>query len=386
MPSPRRSPLIEAKLLRQVGDGNAPAAFGHGLVLMLVSLARAVACGLCCSPRFPSVNVNHVVLGVSSLRDPVGLGWPGLERFDRRTLFARAGRLALGASAALAVQGSGASLARAARSGRLQQLRRGFSGRVVSRADRGYRRARRLFNAPFDAVKPTAVAFCETVADVRKTVRWAKRHGVRIAARSGGHSYGGYSSTRGLVVDVGRLDQVVVDVDASTALVGAGSRLIDVYAALWEQGVAIPAGSCPSVGIAGLALGGGHGFSSRKFGLTCDSLLAATMVSAAGKVVRCSASENEDLFWALRGGVGGNFGIVTDLTFRVHPVNEVATFRVQWPWEQAAIAVDAWQAFAPLMLPMSCSRSSTCVRRRGMARACSRPSARPGSSSGLRMS
>ncbi len=268
-----------------------------------------------------------------------------MERFDRRTLLARSGRLVLGAGVALAAGGS--AVAWAAPGRRLRQLRRSLAGDVLARGERGYRGARRVFNSRFDAVRPLGVALCESVADVRKAVRWARRHDVRIAARSGGHSYGGYSTTRGLIIDVGRLDQIDVDVDAGTARVGAGGRLINVYAALWEHGITIPGGSCPTVGIAGLALGGGHGFSSRKLGLTCDNILAATMVTAAGRRVRCSDTENADLLWALKGGGGGNFGIVTDLTFRVHPVSDVATFRIRWPWEQAAVAIEAWQAFAP---------------------------------------
>ncbi|MGI9657301.1 MAG: FAD-binding oxidoreductase [Gaiellaceae bacterium] len=269
-----------------------------------------------------------------------------MERFDRRTLLARAGRFAVGTGVALAV-GGGVGAAWAAAERRIRQLRKGFKGDVLVPGNAGYRNARRLFNTRFDAVRPTAVALCETVADVRKAVRWGRRHNVRMAARSGGHSYGGYSTTRGLIVDVGRLNRIRVDVAAGTARVGAGARLIDVYAALWEQGVTIPAGSCPTVGIAGLALGGGHGLSSRKLGLTCDNLLGATMVTAAGKRVRCSDTQNDDLYWALRGGGGGNFGIVTELTFRVHPVSDVTTFHIQWPWDQAAMVVEAWQAFAP---------------------------------------
>ena len=254
--------------------------------------------------------------------------------------------MAAGASV-VALAAGGSAAAWGAPRLRLRQLRRGFRGDVLARGQQGYRDARRVFNSRFDAVRPIGVALCESVGDVRKAVRWARRHDVRVAMRSGGHSYGGYSTTRGLVVDVGRLDQIDVDVDARTARIGAGSRLINVYAALWEHGVTIPAGSCPTVGLAGLALGGGHGFASRKLGLTCDNILAATVVTAAGRRIRCSESENADLLWALKGGGGGNFGVVTDLTFRTHPVSDVTTFRIRWPWEQAAIAIDAWQAFAP---------------------------------------
>src|SRR5207247_7511275 len=166
-------------------------------------------------------------------------------------------------------------------------------------------------------------------------------------ARGGGHSYGGYSTTPGVVIDVSRIAGVQVVPTGRTATVGAGARLIDVYDALWRHGLTIPAGSCATVGIAGLTLGGGVGFSARQLGLTCDRLHSAQVVLASGTAVRCSAAEHRDLFWALRGGGGGNFGIVTHFTFRPAPVDKVATFSIEWPWAQAEQAVAAWQKFAP---------------------------------------
>src|SRR5207247_6096094 len=162
----------------------------------------------------------------------------------------------------------------------------------------------------------------------------ARRHALRIVARSGGHSYGGYSTTPGVVVDVSRLKAVALD-RHGRAVVGAGARLIDVYETLAQHGRTVPAGSCPSVGIAGLALGGGVGFAARKFGLTCDNLLQATIVTASGRALVCNAHEHADLYWALRGGGGGNFGIVTRLVFRTHPVANVATCTLEWPWADA---------------------------------------------------
>jgi FAD/FMN-containing dehydrogenase len=123
--------------------------------------------------------------------------------------------------------------------------------------------------------------------------------------------------------------------------------LIDVYEQLWRHGVTIPAGTCPSVGIAGLALGGGIGYSSRKLGLTCDNVRALRIVTAAGRTLECSSGQHPDLFWACRGGGGGNFGIVTRFTFRVHPVANVTTYVIDWPWSDAPAAVAAWQRFAP---------------------------------------
>jgi FAD/FMN-containing dehydrogenase len=258
----------------------------------------------------------------------------------RGELLARGGRLAL----ALPLAGP---LAWAAPpTGIFAELARLLQGDVVVRGDTGYDRARVLYNTRFDAATPRAIAFCESLRDVERTVQWARRHEVRIVPRSGGHSYGGYSTTPGVIVDVSRLDKVSVDA-RHRAAIGAGTRLIDVYDRLWQRRRTVPAGTCPTVGIAGLTLGGGIGLAARKFGLTCDNLLEATVVLATGAAVTCNAREHADLYWALRGGGGGNFGIVTRLVFRTHPVNQVATYALEWPWSEARRVVAAWQRLAP---------------------------------------
>jgi FAD/FMN-containing dehydrogenase len=229
----------------------------------------------------------------------------------------------------------------------LRDLRHGLVGDVVTPSSAGYDQARLLYSTRFDAIRPEAIVFCETVGDVAHTIRWARRHGVPLAMRSGGHSYGGYSTTKGVVLDVSRLNRVQVDAAARRAVVGAGAQLVDVYAALAAEGLMIPAGTCPSVGIAGLALGGGHGYAVRKLGLTCDALEGLTIVTAAPEVLRCDARRHADLFWACRGGGGGNFGVVTSFTFRATPVGEVSTYVLEWPWEQAREVAAAWQDFAP---------------------------------------
>ena len=229
----------------------------------------------------------------------------------------------------------------------LGELQREIAGTVVAPGSSGYERVRHLYNTRFDAFRPLAVVECAGVADVQKTIRWSRRHGIRIAARSGGHSYGGYSSAPGgVVVDVSRLARISVGA-GHTAKVGAGAKLIDVYAGLWQHGVTIPAGSCATVGIGGQVLGGGVGFLSRKLGTTSDNLLALTLVTADGSARTCSAHENADLYWASRGGGGGNFVIATDLTFRTTPVTTVSTFAAEWPWAQAKRVISAWQAWAP---------------------------------------
>ena len=176
---------------------------------------------------------------------------------------------------------------------------------------------------------------------------FVSRFGLPLAPRGGGHSYAGYSTTTGLVVDVTRMSKVMVDAGTGIATVGAGARLIDVYAALAQYGMVLPAGSCPTVGIAGLTMGGGIGVLDRKFGLTCDNLLAAQVVTADGRVLNCDATHEPDLFWALRGGGGGNFGVVTSFTFQAHPVSTLSIFTLNWPWSSAADMVDAWQNWAP---------------------------------------
>lgn len=195
--------------------------------------------------------------------------------------------------------------------------------------------------------RPKAVAYVDGVDDVRKAVDWARESEVPIVARNGGHSYAGYSTVDGLVADLTRMNAVEVDSSAEVARIGAGSLLIDVYDALAQRGVTIPAGSCPTVGVTGLTLGGGIGLSGRKLGLTCDSLLEVELVTASGEILTANERENPDLFWACRGGGGGNFGIVTALEFRVHPVSDVAIYSFQWRWQDAPAVFDAWQGWAP---------------------------------------
>ena len=263
-----------------------------------------------------------------------------MERYGRRDLVARGGRL-VGAGAALALGLSPESRA----AGRLDQLDRALRGPLLRPGQAGYGAARRPWNARFDDVLPQAVAQPLDTADVQVIVRWAVAHDERLAVRSGGHSYAGLSSGTGLLVDLGRLASVGV-LPGGRAAVGAGATLGDVYGALWTAGGrTIPAGSCPTVGVAGLALGGGHGFAARAFGLACDSLRAVRIVTADGQAHDVSAASRPNLFWALRGGGAGSFGIVTRLTFATRKVGTVTTFALRWPWAAAADAIAAWQAF-----------------------------------------
>src|SRR5687768_3153636 len=224
----------------------------------------------------------------------------------------------------------------------LRELRAAVKGRVL--VPRGS--ASLVYNTRFEGRRPDAVVQVRDTADVAAAVRWANRFDVRVVARSGGHSYAGYCTTGdGVVLDLSRLRGIRVS--RGRATVGPAAQLIDVQRALTRRGVTVPSGSCPTVGIAGLALGGGHGLAGRRFGLTSDNLLAARVVTADGRVRHVDADTNEDLFWALRGGGGGNFGVVTSLTLRTHRAAGAAYFLVSWPWSQAGEAIAAWQRVAP---------------------------------------
>jgi FAD/FMN-containing dehydrogenase len=230
---------------------------------------------------------------------------------------------------------------------RLRALQHAVAGQVLTRSSPGFAGARALFNERFDGIQPLALLKAAKTNDVAQAVRWAEKYGIRLVARSGGHSYGGYSTAAGgLVVDLGRLNGIALG-PGRTATIGAGARLIDVYARLAAAGVTIPGGSCPTVGISGLALGGGIGFASRLFGTTSDNVLSLRIVTSDGRVGVCDPHTNPDLYWACRGGGGGNFGVVTSFVFRTHAVSRASYFVVSWPWSSAGDAVRAWQAFAP---------------------------------------
>lgn len=228
----------------------------------------------------------------------------------------------------------------------LAGLAKDLDGNVVRPGDEAWAAARQLYNTRFDSLTPTAVAYVAHADDVRTTLSYARAHKVPVAIRNGGHSYAGWSSGNGrLIVDISKIAKVRAS--GNEAVIGAGAKLIDVYRALAAKGVTIPAGSCPSVGVSGLTLGGGHGVVSRAYGLTCDSLTQATLITADGKELTADADENKDLFWALRGAGNGNFGVVTELRFRTHPAPQAVTANLTWPWSRAAAVLAAWQEWGP---------------------------------------
>jgi FAD/FMN-containing dehydrogenase len=224
-------------------------------------------------------------------------------------------------------------------------LQEAVAGTVIRSGAPDYDSVRRPAMARFENVRPKAVVRCKTPADVSATISFARRIGLQIAIRSGGHSVAGRSSTEGIVVDVTPMSSV--SVEDGVATVGAGVRLGDLYDALQEHGLTIPAGCGPAVGIAGLTLGGGIGILGRRYGLTCDHLLRAQIVLADGSVVECDEHQHEELFWALRGAGGGNFGVVSSFVFGTVPAPPATVFDAVWPLDQASALVEAWQGCAP---------------------------------------
>jgi FAD/FMN-containing dehydrogenase len=257
---------------------------------------------------------------------------------NRRQLLVRG----VGAGAALAFPGWLA----AAVDPRVKSLAAAVRGPVLARGAAGYEGARLIFDSLYDGVHPLAVVQPLDAADVAAAVNWAAKTGVHVVARSGGHSYGGYSTVAGgVVVDLSKL--AGVSVSGGHAVVGPGARLGNIYNGLGAHGLAIPAGTCPSVGIGGHALGGGFGLASRAWGLASDNLVSVQIVTADGKILVADKTHHADLFWACRGGGGGNFGIVTRLVFRTHAVSQGSYFIATWPWAQAEQVVANFLTWAP---------------------------------------
>jgi FAD/FMN-containing dehydrogenase len=190
-------------------------------------------------------------------------------------------------------------------------------------------------------IRPAGIAVCVSPQDAATCVTWARENGAPFAVRSGGHSYAGFSTSDGLVIDVKGMRSVRVDAATGMATIAGGANNADIGAGLNAYGVYVPGGRCPTVGVSGLTLGGGWGFSCRHLGMTCDSLVSTEVVTASGDIVTASELENADLFWAVRGAGGGNFGVHSSFTFRVVPADEVTVFRLAWSGGDAAALVDA---------------------------------------------
>ena len=226
----------------------------------------------------------------------------------------------------------------------IEPLKAALRGQLIQPEDAAYDAARRVYNGMIDK-RPKLIVRAVDVADVMAAVRYGAENGLLTAIRGGGHNGAGLGTCDGgLVIDLSPMKGVRVDPAARTVRAGAGCVWGDVDHATHAFGMATPSGFISTTGVAGLTLGGGIGYLTRRYGLTIDNLLSVDMVLSDGRFVTASARENEDLFWAVRGG-GGNFGVVTSFEFRLHPVSTVQFGPTFWPLEQAADVLKSYREF-----------------------------------------
>ena len=233
-------------------------------------------------------------------------------------------------------------------------LAAGLAGSLARPGDASYNRVRITENPRWDAARPVGVLTAAKASDVASGLAFARKHGIPLALRAGGHSYPGYSAggapgtgvAPSLVIDSRGFKGVQFLAD-NQVRVGAGASLAQVYAAVGAKGRALAGGSCATVGITGLTLGGGVGVLVRRYGLTCDALREVEIVTADGHLRTVNENTDSDLFWACRGGGGGHLGVVTSLTFATHPAPTVTMFALSWTFARAADVIAAWQNWAP---------------------------------------
>ncbi len=260
--------------------------------------------------------------------------------------------VALGAAVGLGACGGSSGSAGGRPRGRLARLAGRIQGRVVVPGSPEYDSARRVFNARYDRVRPAAIVEAASARDVAETIAFARENDAQFVLRSGGHSMAGYCTGPGIVLDVSRLNTITVNSALTRVRVGPGVTLIQLLTQLGSIRRVVPAGTCPTVGINGLTLGGGIGHMTRKNGLTLDLLRSIELVDAKGRRLTADERTNPDLFWASRGGGGGNFGVVTELEFELLPLPPVVTrYAFEWPWSHRAEAFAAWQEWSAASPP-----------------------------------
>lgn len=228
---------------------------------------------------------------------------------------------------------------------KIKDFSKEFPGEVILPGDVQYDEARRLWNGLYDKY-PAGISLCENISEVVAAVNFVREKDIKFSVRGGGHDYAGNSvCDDGLVIDLSLMNNVKVYPETKTANVEGGATIGEFDAAAQKHGLATTTGTVSTIGIGGLTLGGGSGYLSRRFGMTLDNLLSAEIVTADGKTVKASENENDDLFWAIRGG-GGNFGIVTSFKFRLHEVGpEVLSFQAYFPYEKSREVLQFYRDF-----------------------------------------
>jgi FAD/FMN-containing dehydrogenase len=229
---------------------------------------------------------------------------------------------------------------------RIPALRRRFSGSLVLPDDDDYHSARRVWNGMIDK-RPAIIAYCATPSDVVESIAFARETGLSLAVRAGGHNIAGKSlCENGLVIDLSRMRRVAIDSETRTARAQGGALLADLDVASQAHGLATTTGVNSDTGLVGLTLGGGIGRLGRKHGLSCDNMMSAEVVTAEGRILKASEDDNADLFWALRGG-GGNFGVVTDVVYRLHPLGPtILAGSLIYRWRDARAALRLYAEFS----------------------------------------
>ncbi|MDD2218343.1 MAG: FAD-binding oxidoreductase [Eubacteriales bacterium] len=223
----------------------------------------------------------------------------------------------------------------------------GLTGQIILQSSPGYNQARKNYNGRFNKF-PLIIVYCENTQDVINAILWVRKHRLPLRVRGGGHSYEAFSLVNGgLIIDVSPLLGFQISSDKGSVRIGAGFRLTPLYEALWNAGLVVPGGTCPTVCVSGLTLGGGYGLLSRLFGMLCDNLLEFQMITPQGQLITANESSHPDLFWACRGGGQGSFGVITSFTFRTHPIGNVSRYRMTWNFDALKTLVNFWQVWAP---------------------------------------
>lgn len=222
-------------------------------------------------------------------------------------------------------------------------LQTSLLGVVVLPTDANYDISRKLFNPLFDP-HPSIIAYCEHEPDVAVCLAYAQANKLAFTVRAGGHSTAGYSGCDGMIIDVGHLDDVCIDARSKTAMVGAGCPFDKLNHLLDQYGLHVPGGDCSDVRVGGYMQGGGFGFTSRMLGMNCDNVLEVRVMLWDGRIVTANPRKNQDLWWAVRGGTGGNFGVLLTVRYRLHRPGDMLAFAIRWPLSSDANRDNAVEA------------------------------------------